>query len=245
MAHRRVRDLMTTEVRFVSEDTPYQTVAEQQAEWQVSSLPVVDAANRVVGVVSEADLLPKVEYGTQPHLTERLRHPASTHKAAGVVVGDVMTRPGITIPADASLTQAARMMDRGRLRMLPVVDAENRLIGVISRRDLLRVFLRSDEDIRREIQQDVFGELLGVTPPAVVVSVTDGVVTLSGQLDDRSMIPVALRLVHGVDGVVDVVSHLGFAIDDLRGYEPSASAFQAFPEGPAGREGWAQPRQRP
>jgi CBS-domain-containing membrane protein len=189
------------------------------SERRVSALPVLDAARRVVGVVSEADLLRKEEFPEQPgggRPFESRQRRAARAKAAGDTAAELMTAPAVTVGADATVAEAAKVLSRHGVKRLPVVDEAGRLLGIASRVDLLKVFLRSDEDIRREVRDEVFQRVLWVDPDGVAVEVRDGVVTLEGVLERRSLIPIAVRLVHGVDGVVDVVDRLTYEADDAQ-----------------------------
>jgi CBS domain-containing protein len=212
-----VRDVMTEDVITADPQTPYKEIVERMARGGVSALPVVDEGGRVVGVVSEADLLHKVEVsGEDSHrrLLERRRRRAHREKAAGDSAGEVMTRPAITIAPDATLAEAARLMEAEQIKRLPVVDPQGRLVGVVSRRDLLSVYTRPDDDIRRDIIDRVLRGVLALEPSQVDVTVDEGVVTLTGQVNRRSTTEIAVRLVRGVEGVVDVVNRLGYEYDD-------------------------------
>jgi CBS-domain-containing membrane protein len=217
MTHRTVRDVMTRDVITVGLTATYKTVTELLAVWEISAVPVLDDAGRVVGMASEADLMPKVEYedGAEPApLLDR--HRKARGKAAGATAADVMTSPAVTIGPDASVVEAARLMDRARVKRLPVVDADGELVGIVSRRDLLSVFLRLDEAIRGEVVDDVFRRVLFVEPPQVSVEVHDGVVTLAGELEQKGLVEIAERLCRAVDGVVDVVNRLRYRVDDSK-----------------------------
>jgi CBS domain-containing protein len=221
---RRVRDVMTREVVCVDEETPFREIAALMADCKISALPVLDADGRVVGVVSEADLLCKEEFPEGPpegRLMEGRRRRATRAKAAGATAVELMTSPPITVGPDASLPEAARLLHRHRIKRLPVVDPAGPLLGIVSRADLLKVFLRSDDQIAQEVRREVLLRALWVDPDTVRVEVRDGVVTLTGQLERRSLIPILVRLVHGLDGVVDVVDRLGFEVDDSTIMVPS------------------------
>ena len=127
-----------------------------------------------------------------------------------------MGRYPATAPADTSVPEAVRLMDRHETRFLLVTSEDGKLLGVVTARDLLRVFLRPDAAIKAEISRDVLSRYLGTNPALVHVEVTDGVVRLTGVLERKSMLPAALRAVRAVDGVIDVESQLGYAIDDIR-----------------------------
>jgi CBS-domain-containing membrane protein len=125
-----------------------------------------------------------------------------------------MTTPAVTVGPDATVTEAARLLHRHGIKRVPVVDPAGPLLGIVSRADLLKVFLRSDAEIAREVRQDVLVRAMWVNPDTVTVEVRDGVVTLTGQLERRSLVPITVSLVHGLDGVVDVVDRLTFEVDD-------------------------------
>jgi CBS-domain-containing membrane protein len=215
MTHMTLAEVMTTDVAVVRSHTPFKEIARVMAERQVSALPVLDEEDRLVGVVSEADLLPKEEHPSRPRTlvaTPRARHLAE--KAAGDSAYQLMTRPAITAPPDMLVAEAARTMDRLGVKRLVVVDQRGNLAGIVSRRDLLKVFLRPDDEIREEIRREVFARLLWADPTRVDIDVDDGIVVLSGEVEQRTSIEIAVRLTRGIDGVVDVVDHLTYVIDD-------------------------------
>jgi CBS-domain-containing membrane protein len=206
---------MTEKPAAVRESTPFKEIVRVLAEKQVGALPVLDENDRLVGVVSEADLLAKEEAPDATGITRLHRRERTLRaKAAGDAAGGLMTSPAVTVQPEQSIVQAARQLDRTGFKQLPVTDADGTLVGILSRRDLLKVFLRSDDEIREEVMREVFMRALWADPVQVQVSVQDGIVTLSGELQQHSSIPVAIRLTRGVDGVVDVVNMLSFAIDD-------------------------------
>jgi CBS domain-containing protein len=213
----RVRDVMTTQVVTVAKTTGYQEVARLMAEYKLNAMPVVTDQGHVIGMVSEADLLRKQErafarLGTGlPRRTRHQREQAEARSAGGL-----MTSPAITIHPDAPLGAAARLMNGHNIRRLPVVDASGELIGIVSRRDLLSVFLLSDEEIAAEIRHAISTILLD-EGDAIEVTARHGVVTLSGTVARKDLIPVAVRLASDADGVVSV--H-----DKLRARVPAASA---------------------
>ena len=214
---RRVRDVMTRDVVTVDEHTPFKEITQLLADCCISAVPVLDPDARVVGIVSEADLLRKEEHPQGPpggRLLEGRRRRATRAKATGDTAVELMTAPAITVGPDASLAEAARLLHRHQIKRLPVLDPAGPLVGIVSRADLLKVFLRSDDQIAQEVRQDIFRRALGVDPDTIGVEVREGVVTLTGQLERRSLIPITVSLVHGVDGVVEVVDRLGFEFDD-------------------------------
>jgi CBS domain-containing protein len=204
----RVSDVMTTSVVTVTSQTSCKQVAKIMAERRVNAVPVVTNDGHVLGMVSEADVLRKQErafrrLGTGlPRHSRRERAQAQARNAAGL-----MTSPAITIHPDAPLGAAARLMNGHRIRRLPVVDPAGKLIGIVSRRDLLSVFLRPDEQIAAEVHAVLTGILLQ-EPGAVTVTARDGVVILSGTIASKQLIPVAEKLASQVDGVVAVTSRL-------------------------------------
>jgi CBS domain-containing protein len=214
---RRVRDVMTKEVVTVDEQASFKEVAKLLTGRRVSALPVLDGDGRVVGIVSEADLMLKEEFPKGPPEARLLqgRHRRETRaKAAGGTAAEVMTSPAVTIGPDASVPEAARLLHRHGIKRLPVVDPAGPLLGIVSRGDLLKVFLRSDVDIAREVRQQVLVRSMWIDPDVVRVEVRDGVVTLTGPLERRSLIPIVVGLVRGLDGVVDVIDRLSFELDD-------------------------------
>jgi len=211
---RRVGDVMATSVVTVDRATPYKEVARLLAAHRISGMPVLKMGREVVGVVTEADLL-AAEAKTARRLRSagrpRLRSRAKTHPA--LTAGALMSTPAITVGPHVTVHAAGRLMSTRHVRLLPVVDEHARLIGVVSRRDLLAVFLRPDEDIAADVRQ-VLDEILLVESGEVEVAVRDGIVTLTGALDPTTgahgdLIPVAIRLMWDVDGVVDIIDRLG------------------------------------
>ncbi|MEU6144542.1 CBS domain-containing protein [Streptomyces sp. NPDC047081] len=201
---------MTRSVAAVGRGAAFKDIVRTMQDRKVSAVPVVDGGDRVVGVVSEADLLPKEEFrDSDPDRYTQLRRLSDLAKAGSVTAGELMTSPALTVPADATLAQAAREMARARVKRLPVVDADGRLEGIVSRADLLKVFLRDDEDIAEEVRRETVSYLFPAPASTVLVEVRDGVVTLGGRVHDTSLVPVAARLVRAVEGVVDVQ----FALD--------------------------------
>ncbi|MFE9650646.1 CBS domain-containing protein [Streptomyces sp. NPDC006365] len=200
-----VSDVMTRTVVALGRGATFKDIVETMQQWQVSAMPVVEGENRVVGVVSEADLLHKEEFRDgDPDRYTQLRRLSDMVKAGALTAEELMTAPPITIPAYASLAQAARIMARRKVKRLPVVDDEGVLQGIVSRSDLLKVFLRGDEDIAGEVRREVVAHLFPESPEPIRVEVRDGVVKLTGRIDDTMLVPIAARLVRAVEGVVDV-----------------------------------------
>jgi CBS domain-containing protein len=224
--HSLVKDLMTTPVVTVGPETPFKEIVACLAEHRVSAVPVVDDSRRVLGVVSEADLLLKEEF-PEPEQdlplwwTRRAR--LDRAKAAASVARDLMTVAVVAVSPDATVAEAARRMHTAKVKRLPVVDRSGRLLGIVSRSDLLKVFDRSDQDIRREIIEDVIvGEFM-MAPSRFFLHVTDGVVVLQGRVERRSLLPYLVRAVQGVEGVVRVENRLSYDLD------PDADRVMTYP----------------
>ncbi|MFF4603144.1 CBS domain-containing protein [Streptomyces sp. NPDC001339] len=216
MEHRTVGELMTRDVIHVRPDMAFKEIVKTLADNDVTAVPVVDSTGRPMGVVSEADLLRKSadQAGLAgltpiPHLEAWERA-----KAEGARAEELMSAPAVCARADWNVVEAARLMEVQNVKRLPVVDETDKLVGIVSRRDLLRIFLRHDDAIREEIKRDVLDRTLGLAPSGVTVEVRDGQVTLSGSVEARSLIPVIERLCRSVDGVVSVSEHLRYATDD-------------------------------
>lgn len=176
---------------------------------------MLDGDGRVAGIVSQTDLLRKSEYQEDP---DARRPPLSHHRvqADGLTAGDAMSTSAITVGPDASVVAAARALDRQHIGHLVVTEADGSVVGVISPRDLLKVYLRPDAEIREEIIADVIIGYLGTNPARVRVTVTEGIVHLSGEVEHKSMVPLAARMARAIDGVVEVRSDLVYAIDESR-----------------------------
>ncbi|WP_405758123.1 MULTISPECIES: CBS domain-containing protein [unclassified Streptomyces] len=200
-----VADVMTTRYIAVTPDTGFKDIAAAIKRWKVTALPVVEGEGRVVGVVSEADLLPKEEFHEhRPGLIEQMRRLGDTAKAGSTRAENLMTAPAVTIRPDATLPQAARLMADRHIKRLPVVDADGTLKGVVSRSDLLKVFLRTDEELTAEIRKSVIERLFPLSHNEVTVTVTQGIATLTGSVRDDHLIPMAEHLARSVEGIVDV-----------------------------------------
>lgn len=212
-----VRDVMTSEVVTVPVRASFKEVVRLLDENAVSALPVLDDKDRLVGVVSEADLLPKEEYrdGTERlRRLARLRHRRELAKATGDEAGDLMSSPAVTIDPDATLAEAARRLVDESVKRLPVVDNSGRLVGIVSRADLIESFLRPDVAIGEEVRTVIDSRVLLTEYGTVEVHVDEGVVTLTGELDRKSSVVIAERLTRSVDGVVDVKNEIEYKRDD-------------------------------
>jgi CBS-domain-containing membrane protein len=214
-----VGEVMSREVCVVRRGTSRKEIARRLAQHGIRAMPVLDEEDRLLGMVSETDLH---EPAAGPKPSRRGWPGQQRRTPADGTAKDLMSTPVITVAPETSVSRAARLMDARGVRRLVVVDPEDRLIGIVSRGDLARVFLRADDEIRREVAGEVLGRLLHVEPELVHVEVADGVVTLRGCVRRRSEIPLAVRLTAAVAGVVDVVNRLGYTVDDVTCAAPRA-----------------------
>lgn len=215
----RVEELMTRDPISVSPEAGFKEMVEMMERARISALPVVNGQGRVVGVVSEADLLLKEEReGQDEHrLIVSRRQREARRKARGETAGEVMSSPAITASPDMPVVEAARLMHRRAVKRLPVVDPIGRLVGILSRADVLKVFMRSDEEIRREVVDDVIVRSLWMDPQPISVTATDGIVDLRGEVDRRSDVDTLVALTAAVNGVVGVrAEQLRYRFDDVR-----------------------------
>ncbi|MDI3406862.1 CBS domain-containing protein [Streptomyces cavernicola] len=223
MRHRSVADLMTPTAVSVAPETTFKEIARLLDEYDITAVPVVDEADRPLGVVSEADLVRRRVRGSEPDAetsepdaeaeagdAEAESEPGAARigRAGADTAAGLMSSPAVVARPRWSVVRAARTMDRAKVKRLPVVDDEGRLIGVLSRSDLVQLFLRRDRAIQEEIVEDVITQTLRLSPSALTVEVTEGRVTLSGSVRDPGLVPVLLRLCDSVDGVVTVVDRL-------------------------------------
>jgi len=213
---RRVSDVMTTTVVTVDRITPYQEIDRLLTRHRISGVPVLKMGREVAGVVSETDLLAaEDERRRQARMAGSIgrRWHLRKQRHVWLTAGALMTSPAVTIGPDATIPAAARLMNTDHISQLPVVDEDGKLVGIVSRRDLLSVFLRSDAEIAHDARQ-VLDELPLADAKAVMTEVRHGVVTLTGTIrpeadHEQDLMPLAVRLIWDVDGVVDVVNKLG------------------------------------
>jgi CBS domain-containing protein len=213
----RIESVMTTEVVTVRPSTPFREVVDLLQRKRISALPVVDQDDRVVGIVSEADLLIKQGYphgGDDAAVIDAVRHRQRLGKAAGICVLDVMTRKVVSVPLGTEVATAARLMIRLGIKRLPVVDDQGRLVGIVTRGDLLKVFLRPNQAISWEVAHEIVQGRMGMAPGTVAVEARDGIVRLTGQLERRSQVTELVRQVQAVDGVIAVDARLTWNLDD-------------------------------
>jgi CBS domain-containing protein len=211
-----VDDVMTGEVVSVAESASYREVVDLLTANRFSAVPVVDAFRHVTGVVSEADLLRKIEYlgDEKPRLLDGRRRRGERHKALARTAADLMTAPPVVVLSGTSIPAVARQLDRAGVKRMPVVDDLGRIIGIVTRGDLLKTHLRPDDEIRRDVERGVVGSFLLDDTETVTVAVSDGVVTVTGRVDRWSAAEIAVRLIREIPGVVEVSSTLEYGYDD-------------------------------
>ncbi|MGW1092997.1 CBS domain-containing protein [Streptomyces sp. NPDC002596] len=226
MHHRTVAELMTREVVRAPRDLPFKEIVKLLAENDVTAVPVVDELDRPMGVVSEADLLRKSADQSDPSGRTPIPHLEAWEraKAEGATADELMSAPAVCARPEWNVVEAARLMEVHKVKRLPVVDETDKLQGIVSRSDLLRIFLRRDDAIREEITRDVLQGTMGLTPPEVwallpqevTAEVREGQVTVDGSVEFKSLIPIIERLCRSVDGVVSVSEHIAYRTDDAR-----------------------------
>jgi len=205
-----VQEIMTTRVIWVKKDATFREMAVALREHRVSAFPVVDDDHKVIGIVSEADMLAKEALDDEPGVLAGILHRKDQAKARGVTAGDLMTATVVAVRPDDTVEHAARLMYDRRVKRLPVTDADGRLVGIISRADVLSVFDRTDEAIRKEITDDVLlGEFL-TDPLTFSVTVKDGIVTLSGHPETSETGHEIVRRIRHLQGVVAVRDRLDY-----------------------------------
>jgi CBS domain-containing protein len=208
-----VASVMTSPVITVTPETPVKELVETLSRNGISAVPVVGPEGGLIGVVSEADVLPKPEFhgGADPLPRGMPKRRVRWYRALGLCAAELMTTPVVTIGSHESVALAARRLAEADVRRLFVVDADNQLVGVVSRRDVLSAFLCSDEELRAELEDHVLLGELGT----LRVAVKDGVATVDGQVDRRADIELVCQLVRAVPGVIGVRSNLSHRTDDV------------------------------
>ena len=205
--HAHVRDIMTTGVVAIRADTSYREMAAMVREHRVSGFPVVADDGKVVGVVSETDLLAveAADPDPGPDPPSRTWRPHRRHLTVSeATAGDLMTHPAVTVGPDELVKAAARLMHSLKLQRLPVVDRDGRLAGIVSRSDVLSVFGRTDEEIHREVTQDVIADGFFTDPARFTVTVHNGIVTLEGAPGSVVLGSSIVDQVEHLEGVVAV-----------------------------------------
>jgi CBS domain-containing protein len=217
--HRTVADVMTARVHVANPRTPFKLLVRLIEENRISAVPIVDMQGVPVGVVSESDLLFKERRGeleSEANIVHVFRQRHDRAKAAGLVAAELMTSPAITVTERARLAEAAQIMQERNVRRLVVVDERGLIAGIVTRSDLLQVFLRTDEDLREEVVERVIPSILFAQSDEVEVDVSSNVITLSGQVDRKSDSEILAGVTQDLDGVVGVVNRMSFRWDDTR-----------------------------
>jgi CBS domain-containing protein len=208
---------MTNRVHVANPLTQFKLLFRLIEENRISAIPIVDQAGKPVGIVSESDLLLKerrLELESSNNLLTGPRRRHDRAKAAGTVASDVMSSPPITVTTETSLGDAASLMQESHVRRLIVVDQRGRIAGIVSRSDLLQVFLRSDDDLRQEIVNRLIPAILSFPDDSIKVAVSWNIATLSGDVDLKCDAETLTRLTRELDGVVGVVDQLHYRWDD-------------------------------
>ena len=204
-----VKDVMSTEVVAVRREVTFKEIAATLRRYRVSALPVVDDTGKVLGVVSEADLLAK-EALADPGVVAEVLHRKDVRKAEGLTAGDLMTGEVVTVSPQDPVEQAARLMHFLKVKRLPVVNSGGELVGIVSRSDLLAVFDRPDEDIRKDVADVILRHEFRIDPSQFTVTVEDGVVTLEGTPETAALGRSLVRKTRHVRGVVAVRDRLSY-----------------------------------
>jgi CBS domain-containing protein len=204
-----VKDVMTTHVVAVRQHAGFKDIAMVLRRRRLSALPVLADDDRVVGVVSEADLLLREAFPAAPD-NGRPHRPRDRARAAALTAADLMTSPPITVGPDCAVAEAARLMHKRRVKRLPVVSETGYLAGIVSRIDLIGLYDRADGDVRAEIVEDVLASQFGLEPGSIGVQVRSGIVTLAGAVNDETVAVRLLDSIWCVDGVVDVRDRLEY-----------------------------------
>jgi CBS domain-containing protein len=206
-----VKDVMSTHIYAVREGASFKEIATRLHELRVSAFPVIDLDGRVIGVVSEADLLPKEALeGTVPSVLHSLGDSREQSKITAVTAADLMTKPAVTIGPDEPAAQAAKLMYARKVKRLPVVDDDGRLIGIVTRTDVLGVYSRPDAEIRQDVIENVIAGAAPNDPAGFSVTVTDGIVTVEGKPDSASVGSDLMWKIRHVEGVVAVRDRLTY-----------------------------------
>ncbi|MFN3286207.1 MAG: CBS domain-containing protein [bacterium] len=210
------RDVMTSPVITVTPDTPVKEIAQLLLAHHISGVPVVSLEGKLVGIVTEADLLykerPEVEEGGLLRLFRRGQLAEAERKAEGLVARDVMTSPVVTVTEEMPLREVAALMARRQINRVPVVRGDQ-VVGIVSRADVLRALVRADNEIQEAVRRALLEELW-IDPSGLRIDVQEGVVTLEGEVERRSDKELAERWVATIDGVVRVESRLTYRFDD-------------------------------
>jgi CBS domain-containing protein len=212
-----VKDVMTAHVVYAKRDATFKMLAARMRELRISGFPVVDDTGKVLGVVSESDMLRKGALDGRDGLTGVLSgflHHKEFEKADGVTAGELMTSPAVTVSGGDSIEYAAKLMYSRKVKQLLVVTADGQLAGVLSRTDILAVYDRPDADINKEITSLILGEFM-MDPRLFSVTVKDGIVTLHCEPETADLRHQLIRAVRHIQGVVAVRDRLTYPEPDM------------------------------
>jgi CBS domain-containing protein len=212
-----VADVMTHGAVSATADTPYRDLVDMLEMRAINAVPVVDSFDRVLGIVSASDLLHKIEFAggvDPPRVFESRQNRKARRKAPGMLAEHLMSSPAVTVSNRTSVAEAARLMESAGVRRLPVIDDLGRLIGMVTNRDLLKVFLRPDDHMKRQIL-GVLSTVSGGVASVVSVEVVDGAVLLTGEIERRSVAEAFVERVTAIDGVLSVENRFEWSVDDV------------------------------
>ena len=208
--HSRVRDIMTTDIVAIDRITPFKQIAWLMVQHQINGVPVLGLGRHVAGVVTEGDLIAArhKNAGQRRRWTGTPRHGSARSRYDRLTGEQLMTAPAITIHPDTSMAGAGRLMTDHHIKLLPVVDQDGKIVGVVSRRDLLSVFLVPDSEVARQVRELIY-EIAPGEPSAIKVEVQCGIVTLTGQPEAelRNQVAAAIDAAWDLDGVLDIIDH--------------------------------------
>jgi len=217
-----VAEVMSERVVAVRKNATFPEIIAAMRRFHIASLPVIDSDDRVIGVISEDDLLVReADENRRSGLLGRLRRRTGKTQAMATIASELMSSPAVTVTRATSAREATRAMYQHRIHQLPVVDpGSGRLTGIVTRSDLLAVYERPKEDIHREIVYDIIEDAMGMAPERFTVSVDRGAVTLRGEVDRRSTAVTLTEAVRHVEGVVMVTDQLTYRRDNTHSAMP-------------------------
>lgn len=231
-----VRDVMTRSVLSVRPETPLKDVARMLIDHAISGVPVVNAEGRVLGIVSEADFLIKEQGAEHVHhrplariFGESRESQTQMAKLEAATAAEAMTAPPLTIDPTRPMSEAAAIMTTHGVNRLPVVD-DGVLVGIVTRADLVRAYVRTDEDLEKTIREDVLLRILWLDPSTFTVQVRNGIASIRGQVERRSTAAMVEHAIAMVPGIVDILADVSWSLDDSA-VQP-ATRSPIFPFGP-------------
>lgn len=209
-----VGDVMTTSVVDVREDTGFKDIVTVMRSHHATALPVTDSAGCVIGLLTDADLMRKEVVPEVIDGDTLVWHVTDGARASGMIAGELMSWPVVTVGQDAPVEEAVRLMQARGAKQLPVVDGNGRLRGIVSRLDVLSVFERPDAEIRDEVANGIIAQRFGLDPGAFAETVRSGIVTVTGSVDRRDDALALLAAIRHLEGVVSVCDGLSYPAED-------------------------------